>query len=210
MYYNKLRAFSSGLSYIDIGNIEAHATINQKLTNRNEFIVWHNWLGHPGSIMMRRIIENSCGYSSKNQKIFQTNEFSCAACTQGKLIIKLSPTKIGTKSLGLLEHIYGDICGPIQPPSRPFRYFMVLIDTSTRWSHVCLSSTCNLAFVRLLTQLIQLRAPFLDNLIKTIQLDNGGEFTSQAFNDYCTAIRIIVEHLVAHVHTQNGLVEFIK
>ena len=207
VYYNKLRAFSSGLLCIDIGNIEAHATINQKLTNRNEFIVWHNWLGHPGSIMMQRIIKNSCGYSLTNQKILQTNEFSCPTCTQGKLIIKLSPAKIGTKSLGFLEHIHGDIWGPIQPPSRPFRYFMVLIVASTRWSHVCLLSTRNLAFVRLLTQLIRLRAPFLDNPIKTTRLDNSGEFTSQAFNDYCTAIRIIVEHLVAHVHTQNGLVE---
>ena len=40
-----------------------------------------------------------------------------------------------------------------------------------------------------------------------MRLDNGGEFTSQAFNDYCTAIEILVEHLVAHVHTQNGIVE---
>ena len=101
--------------------------------------------------MMRRIIENSCGNSLKNQKILQTNESSCATCNQGKLIIKLSPTKIGTESLGFIEYIHGDICGPIQPPSRPFTYFMVLINASTRWSHVRLLSTRNLAFVRLLT-----------------------------------------------------------
>ena len=88
---------------------------------------------------------------------------------------------------------------------------MVLIDASTRWSHVCLLSTRNLVFARLLAQLIRLRAQFPDNLIKTIRLDNAGEFTSQAFNDYCTAIGITIEHPVAHVHTQNGLAEsFIK
>ena len=43
---------------------------------------------------------------------------------------------------------------------------------------------------------------------KTIPLDNASEFTSQNFNDYCISIGIIVEHLVAHVHTQNSLVEF--
>ena len=43
---------------------------------------------------------------------------------------------------------------------------------------------------------------------KTIPLDNASEFTSQDFNDYCISIGIIVEHLVAHVHTQNSLVEF--
>jgi len=88
---------------------------------------------------------------------------------------------------------------------------MVLIDASTRWSHVCLLSTRNIAFARLLAQIIRLRAQFSDYTIKKIRLDNAGEFTSQAFYDYCTSIGIIVEHPVAHTHTQNGLAEsFIK
>lgn len=88
---------------------------------------------------------------------------------------------------------------------------MVLINASTRWSHVCLLSTHNLAFARLFAQIICLRAHFPNNAIKTIHLDNAGEFTSQAFNDYCMFVRINVEHHVAHVYTQNGLVEsFIK
>ncbi|KAL0389428.1 UNVERIFIED_CONTAM: Copia protein [Sesamum calycinum] len=31
--------------------------------------------------------------------------------------------------------VKGDICGPITPSCGPFKYFMVLIDASTRWSH---------------------------------------------------------------------------
>ena len=58
----KLSAFSFYLYYTNISNIEAHVTGNHKLTNHNEFIVWHNQLGHLSSIMMRRIIENSCGH----------------------------------------------------------------------------------------------------------------------------------------------------
>jgi hypothetical protein len=88
---------------------------------------------------------------------------------------------------------------------------MVLIDASTRWSHVCLLSTRNVAFARLLTQMIRLRAQFLDYPIKKIRLDNASEFTSKAFDDYCMSIGINIEHLVAHTHTQNGLAEsFIK
>ena len=45
----------------------------------------------------------------------------------------------------------------------------------------------------------------------TIRLDIAGEFSSQAFLDYCMSIGIDVQHLVAHVHSQNGLAEsFIK
>jgi hypothetical protein len=89
----------------------------------------------------------------------------------------------------------------------PFRYFMVLIDASTRWLHVCLLATRNIVFTRLSAQIIQLRANFPDYQIKSIRLDNTGEFTSQSFNDYYMSIEIKVEHLVARVYTQNDLAE---
>ena len=84
---------------------------------------------------------------------------------------------------------------------------MVLIDASTRWSHVCLLSTWNHAFAKLIAQIIRLRASFPENCIKVIRMDNGGKFTTKAFNDYCLGLGIIVEHSVPHVHTQNGLAE---
>ena len=49
-----------------------------------------------------------------------------------------------------LQRIQGDICGPIHPYCGPFRYFMVLVDASTRWTHVALLSTWNAAFTKLL------------------------------------------------------------
>ena len=112
-----------------------------------------------------------------------------------------SPVKVNNESPAFLERIQGDICGPIHPPCGPFHYFMVLIDASSRWSHVCLLSTRNMAFARLLAQIIKLRAQFPDYTIKKIRLDNAGEFTSQAFNDYCMSIGIEVEHPLSHVHT---------
>jgi len=84
---------------------------------------------------------------------------------------------------------------------------MVLIDASTRWSHVCLLSTWNYAFAKLIAQIIRLCASFLENSIKSIRMDNVGEFTSKAFNDYYLAMGIDVQHSVPHVHTQNGLAE---
>jgi hypothetical protein len=86
---------------------------------------------------------------------------------------------------------------------------MILIDASTRWSHVYLLATKNIIFARLLAQIIQLRANFSDYQIKSIRLDNAGEYTSRFFNDYCMSIGIKVEHLVAHVHIQNSLAELL-
>ena len=91
--------------------------------------------------MMRHIVQNSNGHSLTSRQILKSHNFSCTACSQGKLIIRPSFTKIVSKSSAFLKRIQGDIFGPIHTPSVPFRYFMVLIDTSTRWSHVCLLST---------------------------------------------------------------------
>ncbi|GJZ88943.1 disease resistance CC-NBS-LRR class family protein [Tanacetum coccineum] len=190
----KLPALSSGLYYTKINIVETNAIINKKLIDRENFIVWHGRLGHPGSLMMRKIRENSKGHSLRNHKVLEAKDITCVACSQGKLIIRPSPAKIRNESLNFLERIQGDICGPIHPPCGPFRYFMVLIDASTRWSHVCLLSSRNMSFARLLAQLIRLRAHFPDFPIKTIRLDNAGEFTSQTFNDYCMSIGISVEH----------------
>ena len=152
-------------------------------------------------------IQNSNGNPLTSKQILVIDGYTCVACSKGKLIIRPSFTNVTFESPAFLERIQGDICGPIHPHSRPFRYFMVLIDASTRWSHVCLLSSRNVAFSRLLTQLIQLRAQFLDHPIKTIRLDNACEFSSQTFLDYCMSISIDIQHLVAHVHPQNGLAE---
>ena len=100
-----------------------------------------------------------------------------------------------------LECIQGDISGPIHLSCRPFKYFMVLIDALSKWSHVYLLSTQNVAFARLLAQIIKLWAQFPDYTIRKVTLDNAGEFSSQAFNDFDMSIGIIIEHLVAHVYT---------
>ncbi|KAI3740406.1 hypothetical protein L2E82_30835 [Cichorium intybus] len=187
---------------------ESNMVVKEKHCDPGIFSLWHDRLGHPGLTMMRRIIENTHGHPLKDQKFPQSgNTRPCTSCSLGKLIIKPSPVKVEKESPRFLERIQGDICGPIHPPSGPFRYFMVLIDASSKWSHVCLLSTRNMAFAKFLTQIIKLRAHLPDHDIKRVRLDNAGEFTSQAFNDYCMSVGIVVEHPVAHVHTQNGLAE---
>lgn len=202
-----LPAYSSGLYRMDIQPVEINLISNQKLDDKILLTLWHDRLGHPGTGMMHRIIENSNGHPIKNVRIPRSDELTCSACSIGKLITRPSMNKIATESPTFLERIQGDICGPIHPACGPFRYFMVLIDASTRWSHVSLLSSRNVAFAKLLAQIIKLRAQFPDHTIKRIRLDNAGEFTSQTFNDYCMSIGIVVEHPVAHVHTQNGLAE---
>ena len=139
---------------------------------------------------MKKIIDNSIGHDMKNAKFLQNKDFCCTACATRKLIVRPSYLKIQAEPLKFLERIQGDICGPIQPLSGLFRYFMVLIDASTRWSHVSLLSTYNHVFAKIMAQLIKLKAHYPEHRIQSIRMNNATEFLSRAFNDYCMALGI--------------------
>jgi hypothetical protein len=118
--------------------------------------------------MMRKIIGNCAGHDLKYAKFPKSNDFVCTSCAMGKLILRPSPLKIHAELLKFLERIQGDICGLIQPLSGPFRYFMVLVDASTRCSHVCLLSTRNHVFAKFITEVIRLKTNYPEHRIKNI------------------------------------------
>jgi hypothetical protein len=125
---------------------------------------------------MRKIIGNCIGHNLT--KFPKTLDFICTTCATRKLILRSSPLKIHTEPLKFLERIHGDICDPIEPISGPFKYFMVLINASTRCSLVCVLSTQNQAFAKIMAQVIRLKANFPKHRIQYIRLDNATEFSS--------------------------------
>ena len=86
---------------------------------------------------------------------------------------------------------------------------MFFIDAFTRWYDICLLSTRNVVFARLLSQITKPMAHFHDYPIKFIRLNYAGEFTSHIYYYFCSSLGIVVEHLVPHFHTQNDLAESI-
>jgi hypothetical protein len=162
----------TGLYYTYIKPTDEYVAMKTIFRNTESFRIWHDRLGHPGLGMMRRIINNSVGHDVRGFP--NPEDFICTACAKGKLITRPSLLKIRDESPVFLQRIQGDICGPIQPLSGPFRYFMVLIDASTRWSHVDLLSTRNHAFSKLIAQIIRLKASFPDNRIQWIMLVSSG------------------------------------
>jgi hypothetical protein len=143
-----------------------HVAYKVIFQNVDAFQIWHDRLGHPGVGMMQKIIGNCTCHNLT--KFLKTFNFICTTCAIGKLILRPSPLKIHTEPQKLLQRIHGDICGPLQPISGPFRYFIVLIDASTIWSHMCLLSTQNHAFAKIMEQVIRLKAIFPKYRIQSI------------------------------------------
>ena len=88
---------------------------------------------------------------------------------------------------------------------------MVLVDAAGIHFEVSLLSTRNIVFSKLLAMLIKFRTHYSDYPVKTLRMDNAGEFKSQHFEDYCMATGIELTYSVPYEHSQNGLAEaFIK
>ena len=135
----------------------------------------------------------------------------CTACIQGKYAKHPSRWQLPTELPQPLQRLHGDICGPINPPSGPFLYFLVLVDASGHHAEVSLLTTRNMAFPKILAMLIRFRTHFPDRPIQTLRMDNAKEFRSHTFEDYCTATGIALTYSVPYEHSQNGLAEaFIK
>lgn len=71
----KLPSYKSGLYYTFINPVELYMVINQKLADPTNFIIGHDHLGHPGSTMMQKIIENSNGNPIKKKIVPWSKDF---------------------------------------------------------------------------------------------------------------------------------------
>lgn len=127
----KLKCLSNGLYMTTIRSIEANHIVNQKLTNSSSFFLWHDRLGYPGQSMMRRILNSSHGHPLTNKDLVFSDTL-CQTCSLRKLNTRPSYAKTSKDSILFLQMIQGNICGLIQPPCGPFKYFMVLVDASTK------------------------------------------------------------------------------
>ena len=161
----KLPRLVTGLYYTRIRTSAMFITLKTMFRNSELFSLWHDRIGHPCLGMMRNIINNSQGHNINVKKFLNQEDFMCHACATGKLITRPSICKVKDEIPIFLARIQGDICGPIQPLSGPFRYFMVLIDASSKWSHVCLPSTPNHAFAKLISQITQIKNNFSDHRV---------------------------------------------
>ena len=115
--------------------------------------------------------------------------------------------EVATRTPAPFGALTGRYCGPIMPLSGPFQYFFVLVDASGKHAEVSLLSTRNLAFPKLLAMIIKIRVHHPEARIKTLRMDNTGEFRSKNFEDFCTATGIHLTYSVPYEHNQNGLAE---
>nr|GEY93855.1 zinc finger, CCHC-type [Tanacetum cinerariifolium] len=95
------------------------------------------------------------------------------------------PKKAKGRSTSPLDLVYGDLCGPITPPTPSGKkYIFLLVDDYLRYMWVYFLSTKDQAFDTFKEYKKTIEKE-LRTTLKMLRTDRGGEFTSDEFTQYC-------------------------
>ncbi|CAH9088439.1 unnamed protein product [Cuscuta epithymum] len=130
----------------------------------------------------------------------------CDHCLAGKQH-RASFARKSTKRQAKLELVHSDVCGPIEVESNGgSKYFVTFIDDATRKTWVYMLKTKSQVF-ETFQKFHAMVERETERKLKSLRSDNGGEYTSHEFKNYCS------QHGIRHVKTvpgtpqHNGVVE---
>ena len=139
-------------------------------------------------------------------KISTVKGSKCQVCVQAKQPRKSHKTA-EARDLAPLELIHSDLCemnGVLTKGGK--RYFMTLIDDSTRYCYVYLLKSKDEAFAFFKNYKAEAENQ-LDRKIKRLRYDRGGEYFSNEFDLFCAEHGIIHERTPPYSPQSNGVAE---
>ncbi|CAB4002240.1 Retrovirus-related Pol poly from transposon TNT 1-94 [Paramuricea clavata] len=126
----------------------------------------------------------------------------CETCALGKQSSKPVPKETQNKSQKARELVYSDILGPFEVPSLSgSRYAIIFNDEYSKHSIVKFMSKKSQAFEKFKEYVAEYGIP------QRLRTDNGAEYTSKQFMDYCRDSKIKQEFTVPETPQQNGVAE---
>ncbi|GJW54514.1 zinc finger, CCHC-type containing protein [Tanacetum coccineum] len=131
----------------------------------------------------------------------------CDVCLIGKHSRTPFPKKAKARSTSPLDLVYGDLCGPITPPTPSGKkYIFLIVDDYSRYMWVYFLSTKDQAFDTFKEYKSTIEKE-LRTTLKMLRTDRGGEFTSNEFTQYCKENGIARQLTAPYSPQQNGVVE---
>jgi hypothetical protein len=199
-------------------------TLNEAIVIRNEENGLYKPKGHPETAM-NHAIKNSCelwhrSLSHINYKallyickavtglpeLMGDQEGICNRCAQGKNIKNPFP-KRDSKVEGVLELIHSYVCGPMPSSSiSGYVYYVSFIDDYSRKTWIYFLKSKDEVF----SKFKEFKA-LIDNIsernITILRSDNGGEYTSKEFVNFCRDVGIKKELTTPYNPQQNDVAE---
>jgi hypothetical protein len=164
--------------------------------------IWHRKMAplHHGALrVLREMVTGVPNFSSEHHEL-------CKGCTLGKYT-KTSFPSSDSRATKILDLIHSDVCGLMSSASLiGSLYHVVFIDDFSRKSWIFFMKTKGHVF----SQFQEFKA-LVENhprkKIRVLRSDNGGEYTSKEFMDFCAGEGIRRELTVPYNPQQNGVAE---
>lgn len=115
----------------------------------------------------------------------QFSKQPCTGCQLGKHARTKMPKETTFHASEILQLVHSDVCGPFRTNSLGgARYFVTFIDDFSRKTWLYFITNKNQVLTKF-QHFVNLVENSTGRLIQTLRTDNGGEYTSTAFRDYC-------------------------
>ncbi|KAJ0532496.1 putative RNA-directed DNA polymerase [Helianthus annuus] len=166
--------------------------------------LWHARLGHLHFDAIKEMTRKNLVHGVP--QISHASQV-CDACLLGKHSRAPFPNQAKFRSLKPLDLVYGDLCGPITPPTHAGKkYIFLLVDDCTRymWAYLLTSKDQAFETFKEFKEKVEKEA---QTKLKMLRTDRGGEFTSAEFNKYCKNNGIARQLTAPYSPQQNGVVE---
>ncbi|GAU47154.1 hypothetical protein TSUD_287370 [Trifolium subterraneum] len=166
--------------------------------------LWHCRYGH---LSHKGIIILTKKEMVKGLPVLQETAETCEDCIVGKHQRDSIPKSSNWRATEKLQLVHSDICGPITPTSNGgSRYFITFTDDFSRktWTYVLIEKANDLTIFKKFKAITENES---NCKLKCLRTDRGGEFTSTAFNDFCSEHGIKRQLTAAYTPQQNGVSE---
>jgi hypothetical protein len=164
--------------------------------------LWHRRMAHlhHGALGgLREVVTGVPQISIEHQDV-------CRGCALGKFA-KASFPSSDSRSAGILDLVHTDVCGPMSRKSLSgCEYYLTFIDDYSRKTWIYFLKAKSEVFAR-----FQEFRALVENQsgkrIKVLRSDNGGEYSSRQFVDFCAQHGIRRQMTVPYNPQQNGVAE---
>ena len=131
----------------------------------------------------------------------------CEGCALGKHTRYPFPKNGSNKTKEVLELVHSDVCGPMNKVSVGGSvYYVTFVDDYRKFTWLYMMKKKNEVLSKF-REFMALVENITGKQLKKIRKDNGGEYTSEEFIEFCKQRDIIKEQTIPYTPQQNGVAE---
>lgn len=172
--------------------------------SHSQTTLWHKRLGHFHSRGLQRMITSS---AVRGLPQLRFSKHTCDACLLGKHTRTKLQKQTSHQTSRILELVHSDVCGPFRTTSLGgARYFVSFIDDFSRHTWLYFISQKSQVLSKF-KNFVTLMKTSTGKSIQALRTDNGGEFTSHDFLEFCSSEGISREPTPPYTPQRNGVAE---